>query len=418
MTIVESAPIIGGMQFEVRPFEGTAREWFTAVDASFGNESTDEDVAAFEPEFEADRAIAAYAGGQLVGTAAMFSFELTVPGVRLPAAGVTMVGVHPTHRRRGILTAMMRAQLEAIHERGEALAALWASEGPIYGRFGYGVGTFRASFDLERSAAIFRDQHVPRGTLRLVTADEAVEACAPIYDRHLPMRAGAYTRSRDFWRAEFTYDPERWRRGGGPALFLVHETDGVGDGYARYRTALDWDERGPKGGVQVREFLALNPDAERELWGFLLNVDLTTRTRVTNLPVDTPLRFMLADPRRMGLTVSDGAWVRIVDVQAALGRRGYAGRDRLVLEVHDPFLPWNAGRWEVEAMQEGARVARTEADPDLVLTASDLGAVYLGGVGMAELALAGRVEECTPGAVARADALLATPLAPWCPGTF
>jgi predicted acetyltransferase len=418
VTILEPTPIIPGMQFEVRPFTGTAREWFDAVDISFGHRANDEDVAVLEEEMEFDRALAAYVGNQVVGTAGIFSFDLTIPGASLPAAGVTMVGVHPTHRRRGILTAMMRSQLEAVHDRGEALAILWASEGTIYGRFGYGLATFKASFDLERSAAVFRDQHVPRGTLRLVETDEALEACAPIYDRYLPMRAGTFSRTPGFWRAEVIYDPERWRRGGGPAFYLLHETDGVGDGYARYRMNPDWDERGPKGGVQVTEFVALTPEAERELWTYLLSVDLTTRTRVANLPVDTPLRFMLAEPRRMGLTITDAAWLRIVDVQQALSSRGYASRDRLVIEVHDPFLPWNAGRWEVEAMQAGARVSRTDSDPDLILSASDLGAVYLGGVRMAELALAGRIEECTPGAVGRADALLTTPLVPWCPATF
>ena len=418
MTIAEPGPIIRPMQVDVRPFRGTAREWFDAVDISFGHQANDEDVAVFEEEMEFDRALAAYAGDQVVGTAGIFSFDLTVPGASLPAAGVTMVGVHPTHRRRGILTAMMRAQLGAIHDRGEALAILWASEGTIYGRFGYGLATFKASIDIERSAAAFREHHVPRGSLRLIDADEVLAACGPIYDRYLPMRAGTFSRSPAFWRAEVVYDPERWRRGGGPAFYLLHETDGAGDGYARYRMNPDWDERGPKGGVQVTEIVALTPEAERELWAYLLAVDLTTRTRVNNLPVDTPLRFMLAEPRRMGLTVTDAAWLRVVDVQEALSRRGYAGRDRLVLELHDPFLPWNAGRWEVEAIQSGARVARTEADPDLILTVGDLGAVYLGGVRMAELALAGRIEECTPGAVGRFDALFATALAPWCPATF
>lgn len=418
MTIAEPTPIIRPMQVDVRPFNGTAREWLDAVGISFGNHADDEDVAVLGEEMELERALAAYEGDQVVGTAGIISFDLTVPGATLPVAGVTMVGVHPTHRRRGILTTMMRAQLEAIHERGEALAMLWASEATIYGRFGYGLATFKAAIELERSGAAFREQHVPRGSLRLIGADEVLAACGPIYDRYLPMRAGTFSRTAAFWRAEIIFDPERWRRGGGPASYLLHETDGVGDGYARYRMNADWDERGPKGGVQVTEFVALTPETERELWAFLLAVDLTTRTRVNNLPVDTPLRFMLAEPRRMGLTVSDAAWLRIVDVQEALSRRGYAGRDRLVLELRDPFLPWNAGRWEVEAMQSGARVAPTEADPDLILTASDLGATYLGGVRMAELALAGRIEECTPGAVGRFDALFTTALAPWCSSMF
>jgi predicted acetyltransferase len=419
MTTLETRPAGGIDQLEVRPFDGTARDWFDAVNIAFGHRVNDEDLPIFEAETELDRAIAAYtSGGRVVGTAGIFSFELSVPGGRLPTAGVTMVGVHPTHRRRGILTEMMRSQLQAVHERGEPLAALWASESTIYGRFGYGLATFKASAEIERPRALFRDQHIPRGMLRLVEPEDAIEACAPIYERYLPMRNGAFTRTAAFWRAEFVHDPERWRRGGGPAWFLVHETDGVADAYARYRVHPDWDDRGPKGAIEVHEAVALTPEAERELWAYLVTVDLTVTTRIRNLPVDTPLRFMLADPRSLGLTLSDALWLRLVDVQEALSRRAYGGRDRVVFDVRDAFLPWNTDTWELEAMQEGGRVSRTHVDADLSLTAADLGAVYLGGVRFSELALAGRIEEHTPGAVARADALFCTALAPWCPGGF
>jgi predicted acetyltransferase len=188
--------------------------------------------------------------------------------------------------------------------------------------------------------------------------------------------------------------------------------------HARYRMHPDWDDRGPKGAIEVHEALALTPDAERELWGYLFSVDLTVQTRIRNLPVDSPLRFMLADQRSLGMTVTDALWVRLVDVPEALSRRTYGASDRVVFEVRDGFLPWNSGRWELEATPDGGRVSRTQANPDLALTAADMGAIYLGGVRFGELALAGRVEEQTPGAVARADALFCTALAPWCPGGF
>lgn len=418
MTTLETRPIIDAMQVEVRPFSGSLRDWYAAVEVSFGDRPNDEDLAAFEAETELDRALAAYAGERVVGTAGAFSFELTVPGARLPAAGVTMVGVDPTQRRRGILTGMMRAQLAQVREHGEPIAVLWASEGAIYGRFGYGLASFRATAEIDRARAGFRDPLPPRGSFRLIEADEVIATFGPIYERFLPMRSGAFSRSLGYWQGEILYDPERWRRGGGPAWYLLHETDGVGDGYARYRIRGDWDERGPKGAIEVLEAIAVTPDAERELWSYLLNIDLTASIRARNLPVDTPLRFFLAEPRRLGLTVSDGLWLRLVDLPRALERRGYAGRDRLVLEVRDAFLPENDGRWELEAMPDGARVAPCTSDPDLVLAASDLGATYLGGVRFAELALAGRIEECTPGAIMRADALFTTPLLPWCPGMF
>lgn len=418
MTTLHSAPKIGSMEFEVRPYQGSLKSWFDAVDISFGHRVVEEDLPVVGAYTELDRALAAYEGDRIVGTAGIFTFDLTIPGGRVPMAGVTMVGVHPTHRRRGILTAMMRAQLEAIRERGEPMAILWASEGGIYGRFGYGLASFKASIEIDRANAGFRRQHVPRGTFRLLEADEATAACRPIYDNYLDTRAGAFSRSDGWWRAEFVHDPERWRRGGGPAFFLLHETDGVADAYARYRLHADWDERGPKGAIDVQEAIALNPTAERELWAYLFSVDLSAKTRAFNVPIDWGMRFMLSEPRRLGMTIGDAVWLRLVDLPAALERRGYAADDRLVLEVHDSFCPWNDGRWHLDATPDGAHVTRTEGDPDLVLEAADLGSAYLGGVSLAELVLAGCIEECTPGAVARGDALLRTPLAPWCPAVF
>jgi predicted acetyltransferase len=406
------------MEFEVRPYQGSLKSWFDAVDISFGHRAVEEDLPEVEAYTELDRALAAYADDRIVGTAGIFTFDLTIPGGRVPAAGVTMVGVHPTHRRRGILTAMMRAQLEAIRERGESLAILWASEGSIYGRFGYGLASFKASIEIERSRAGFRQKPALHGSFRLLEPNEATAACRPIYDQFLDQRAGAFSRNDGWWRAEFVHDPERWRRGGGPAFFLLHETDGMADAYARYRLHAEWDERGPKGAIDVQEAIALSPAAEGALWGYLFSVDLAARTRAFNVPVDWGMRFMLSDPRRLGMTIGDAVWLRLVDLPRAMEQRAYSGTDRLVIEVHDAFCPWNAGRWQLDATPESAQVRQTDGDPDLVLEAADLGSTYLGGVSLAELALGGRLEERTSGAVARGDALLRTPLAPWCPAVF
>ncbi len=406
------------MEIEVRPFRGSLHDWFDAVGVAFGHRVVDEDLPVMEGYAELDRALAAYAGDRVVGTAGIFTFELTVPGGSMPAAGVTMVGVQPTHRRRGVLTAMMRAQLDAIRSRGEPIAILWATEAAIYGRFGYGLASFKGSIDIERSRAVFTDSRTPTGSFRLLEPADATAACRPVYDRFVPMRAGAFSRNDGWWQAEFVHDPERWRRGGGPAFFLLHETDGVADAYARYRIHGDWDDRGPKGAVDVSEAIALSPEAERALWGYLFSMDLTARTRAFNVPVDSALRLMLLEPRRLGMTVGDALWLRIVDLPAALERRAYAGRDRLVLEVRDSFCEWNAGRWELDAMPDGGSVRPSTMDADLSLGIGELGAVFLGGVSLAELAMAGRIEENTPGAVERGDALLRTPLAPWCPAVF
>jgi predicted acetyltransferase len=405
-------------QIEVRPYRGSLRDWLDAVNIPFGFRVTPEDVALFESSMEIDRALAAYAGERMVGTANAYSFELTVPGGRLPAAGVTMVGVHPTHRRRGILTRMMRAQLDEIRMHGDPLAILWASEAPIYGRFGYGTASYRGSFEVAKSRAGFRDPQPASGTFRLVEADEAQGIFPQIYREYAPSRAGTFNRSPGFWRAEFFHDPERWRRGGGPAFFLLHETDGVADGYARYRLHADWDERGPKAAIGISEAIATSPAAERDLWGYLFAVDLTETARAHNVPVDTPLRHWLTDPRALGLTVSDALWLRIVDLPAALAGRSYASAVRLVFEVDDPFCDWNTGRWLLDTTGDDATVTRTELDPDLELKVNELGSVYLGGTTFAELALAERVTQRSLGAVDRADALFRTSIVPWAPGMF
>ncbi len=192
----------------------------------------------------------------------------------------------------------------------------------------------------------------------------------------------------------------------------------MADGYARYRLHADWDERGPKAAIDISEAIATSPVAERELWGYLFAVDLTGTARAHNVPVDTPLRHWLTDPRALGLTVSDALWLRLVDLPAALAGRSYASADRLVLEVDDPFCDWNTGRWLLDAAGDDARVTRTELDPDLELKVNELGSAYLGGTSFAELAIAERVTARSPDAVGRADALFRTLIAPWAPGMF
>jgi predicted acetyltransferase len=418
--------IIVPMNVDIRPFRGTLREWFDAVEIPFGHRVNEEDLPVFEPNIELDRALAAYDGERVVGTAGIYSFRLTVPGGQLPAAGVTMVGVHPTHRRHGILRAMMRTQLEAIRARSEPIAILWASEPAIYGRFGYGLAAFRGSFELARARAGFGRRLPPEGSLRLVERAEAERIFPPIHDAVAATRPGFVSRSPAWWSAEFFHDPERWRRGGGPAFLVVHERDGTPDGYARYRLHGDWDERGPKGALEVIEALARTPAAERELWAYLSSIDLTTTIRASNVPVDTPLRHLLADQRAMGLTVGDALWLRILDLAAALEGRTYATGGRLVLEVDDEFggdLGGGiAGRWLLETepgmVAPTARVTPTHANPDLALGATELGAVYLGGTTFGELAGAERVRELTPGALDRGDALFRSARAPWCPAIF
>lgn len=406
------------MDVEVRPFAGEPRQFYEAGEIAFGDRARDADFANWQKLFEADRAVAAYEGERIVGTAGTFSFDLAIPGGLMPAAGVTIVGVHPTHRRQGILRRMMRLQLDAVHERGEPLAILWASEGNIYQRFGYGLGSLRMGVQVARDRSAFRLPHVPAGIIRFVEVDEASRLFPPIYDTLLPARPGFYARSPTLWEADFFPDPEHWRRGAGQAFHVAHEVAGQADGYARYRIRESWDAAGPKSSVVVVELMATNPAAHVDLWRYLLDIDLMAQLEAWNLAVDDPIMLSAAEPRRLGLTLGDALWLRIVDVSAALAGRRYRSDATLTIEVADEFCPWNDGRWTLSIENGVPTVGPGEGAADLACDITDLGAAYLGAFGFAALADAGRVKELQPGALERADALFRTDRAPWCPKVF
>ena len=406
------------VSIEIGPHQGNAREYVTAVYRAFGDQVRDEDVAAYAPLLELDRALTARDGERLVGTAAIVSFDLSVPGGSLPSAGVSMVGVQPTHRRRGILRGLMRRQLDDVHERGEALACLWASEASIYQRFGYGLAALRGHFSVARDRTAFRTAHVPVGSMRLVELDEARVLVPPIFEALRPTIPGAFTRSPAFWESEIFFDPEHRRHGAGAAFHAVHETDGAVDGYARYRIKHEWDDRGAKSELMVSEALGLTPGVQLDVWRYLFDIDLIGIISAWNVPADDPLLLAVAEPRRLAFGLGDALWLRVVDVAAALAGRRYAADGAVVIELTDEFCPWNAGRWSLESRDGTGHADRTEVLPDLELDTTDLAAVYLGGFGVGQLLRAGRGQELRSGAAARADGLLRGDRAPWCSSVF
>lgn len=385
-----------------------------AIGQYSGWHPTDEDVEWWLQNFELERMHVALADGQIVGGAGAFSFDFTVPGATMPCAGVTVVGVYPTHRRRGVLTEMMRVQLDDVRERGEPIAALWSSEGPIYGRFGYGMASLQGEISLDRGRAGFALPYDPAGRIRLVEPDQATALLPAVWDTVRVATPGFFARPPAWWEHRIVHDPEDRRGGAGPKRFVVHECGGEVDGYAVYRHEGTWAEGVPTGKVLVREVVAATPEATRELWRYLLDIDVVQTISAYLVPPDHPLFLLLAEPRRTRFRVGDGLWVRPVDVGAALSGRGYAEDGRVVFEVRDAFCPWNEGRWQLE----GGEASRTDDEPDLGLDVTALGSVFLGGFTFAELRRACRVEELTPGAVARADAMFRTDIAPWCPEIF
>jgi predicted acetyltransferase len=384
--------------------------------AAYGSRPSAEEVAADSPGFEPGRSLAATDGDAIVGTARAWPSELALPGgTGAPAAAVTGVGVLPTHRRRGILRALMERQLADVRERGEPLAVLLASEAGIYGRFGYGAATDAAEHWLSPEGAALADPAPAPGRVRLLDAAAAARELPPLYERARSSRAGQMRRSDGWWHAFFA-DLAAHRGGASARFYAVHEPEpGRASGYAAYRILSIWEGGRPAMELRVSDLFAADAAGRLALSRFLLGVDLVATVVIHRAPVDEALRVALADPRQLRLTgLLDDLWVRLVDLPAALAARRYGAEGRLVLEVADAALPDNAGTFALEGGPDGASCRRTDREPDLALDVADLGAAYLGGVRPSTLARAGRAVERRPGALRRADAMLVADRPPFC----
>lgn len=405
------------MDIEIRTIRPDEFEAYTLVlETAFGAHGRPEDVERERRVAEIDRCLGAFDGSHMVGGASAVSFVMTVPGSTVRTAGVTGVGVKPTHRRRGVNSALMRRQLDDVRALGEPAAALYASEGGIYGRFGYGLASFTCSIDVERGHSAFVRGYEPSGRVRLLGRAEALEAFLPVYDAARRERPGMMeldARWFDYRLDESDHHGREQR----PWFYAAHESgDGI-DAYAVYRVKHEWgDER--KNELAVEELVALSPQAYADMWRFCFDVDLIDRVTAWNRPPDEPLQHLLREPDRLRLKARDGLWVRLVDVAKALEGRRYATEGSIVFEVRDLFSPWNEGRYELDAGPDGTSCGATDAEPDLDLTVNDLGAAYLGGSTFRQLHRAGRIVEERAGALARADSMFAWDPAPWCSFVF
>ena len=369
-----------------------------------------------------ERLLAAFDGDELVSTGGDFAFELTVPGrITVPAAGVSFITVKATHRRRGFLTAMMRYQLDGLHERGEApVAVLEASEPAIYGRFGYGLGSQQLKLTIPRgdnglSAVPGSDGF----RMRMMDPLQAYERCQEVFEANRLGRPGMLPRVGDAWRDAGLADHEFARDGAGPLRCVVAEdADGLTAGFARYRIKEDWNNPArPDCKVRAKEVYGRDLASYIAVWRFLLDIDLTSQIHA-EVPTDDPLMYLLADPRQAVPRVQDELYVRLVDVDRALAARRYAAPVDVVFEVSDPFCPWNTARWRLSCDGEGAVCERTTDPADLALGPRELGSAYLGGFPLAALGRAGRIEELRPGALAAASEAFVSDVAPWLPFGF
>lgn len=388
-----------------------------AIGVGFGHRITPEATEDYRAVADPSRSLAAFDGDAVVGTTRSFATEITMPGgAPLVAAGVTAVTVLPTHRRRGVLTGMMRAQHDDLVRRGEPLAVLIAAEAPIYGRFGYGPATWRASLDVERHRARFAGP-VPEVPLRFVEPAEMMELAPPIYERFRAAQPGALGRPEHFWRRRFgTFGAPDERKEAADRFHVVsHGPDGEPDGFASYELKGDWEGMRPSNHVKLHELTAASPAAYVALWRYVIDMDWSVRVVADDRSVAEPLPWLLVDRRQVKVVdVADFLWARVLDVPTVLASRTYGASDGLVIEVTDSFLPDQGGRFAVDASPEGATCEPTSAPPDLTLDAAELGAAVLGGTPLAPALATGRITEHRTGAVAAFDRLFVSAVAPWC----
>jgi predicted acetyltransferase len=387
----------------------------------FGDPNPNEDDRADERMlWEQPRSIGARDGDEWVGGTGAFTMDLTLPGgAAVPAAGVTMVGVAATHRRRGVLTELMRRQLDDVAAGDEPVAVLTASESLIYGRFGYGLATRGIRMRIDpRHAALRPDvaTDVP-GRFRFVTVDDARKALPDAYERLRAGRPGTVRRWEAWWETHLFLDRPDDREGGESRGYLVHE-DAAGqvDAWASYRIHGSWPERLPSSAVRVDDMWAGDDQVRLALWQVLLGFDLSVEVDLVHGPLDEPLAWALRDPRRLRASeLTDWLWLRLLDVPAALSPRRWSAEGVLVVEVADAFRPASGGRFAIEAGDDGSgEVTRTEAEPGLKMGTEELAALALGTVSASALARIGRVQEVVPGSLATADALFRSDVEPYC----
>jgi predicted acetyltransferase len=387
--------------------------WERVIGATFGFDNRPEEQEVWKKRAEFDRYFAAFDGEDMVGTGGAFTLSMAIPGgASLSFGGVTAIATQPTHRRRGVCSAIMRRLHDQAVERGEVISALWAAESRIYRRFGYGVAIEGCSLRIERAHAALADDRPPSGRLRLVGDEEARTVFPGVYARATVGIPGTVHRGDPDWELYF-YDPESWRDGATAHRYVVYERDGGPAGYALYRQKEEWEQSHPRSEVRIGDLQAVDGEAYRALWRYCLSMDLVLMIKARTRRLREPLALLLEDPRRLQEVRSDNIWLRLLDVAGALAARRYAVEGEVVLEVVHGFSPEAEGRFLLRGGPDGAECTRTRRSAQVTISSADLAAAYLGDARLNDLAWLGRVQG-DPEAVGRAQCMLQWPVQPWC----
>ncbi|MDE0131345.1 MAG: GNAT family N-acetyltransferase [bacterium] len=365
---------------------------------------------------ELERTRGAFEGGRMVGASFAYGLEMTVPGGTAAAAGVASVGVLPSHRRRGLMRRMVTELLADARDRGDMLAALWSTEVPLYGRFGFGVAGVTTKLVIDRFPLVPHRLAPRPAPVVLVEPDEAKEVLPWVFDRKRRETPGMFARSADWWELEILADGPRLRGEASSLRYaLALDSDGHPIGYAQYRTSGSWEGIGIGITLRLEEMIALTPAAYAGLWNFLVNQDLVRQLRAWNVPAETALHQLFANFRE-AQTLNDGLWLRILDVESALSSRRYSADGSLVFEVFDPMTA-KLSRYRLEVSGGSGSCRRVSDSPDLSLDLEDLSAGFLGRARFRRLGALGRLKG-EPAARALADAMFDWYPQPWCQEVF
>ena len=390
---------------EVEPF---LRSLYTA----FGDAHADPDeLIADRALTEPDRTFAAFDDGEIVGCAAALTHRMVVPGgAFVPTAGVTMVGVLPTHRRRGILRELMVRLLAQAEDRNEPLASLFASQAAIYGRFGFGHAAWHLTFDVALDRIEWVPDLEPVGRVRLVSRDEALPSMRAVYERTLPQRPGGI----ELPGATFDHTLRESVKNDEKVFYALHDDgDGTVDAFAMYRVKHEWPRGLPSSELKVRHFVAASPSAGWSLWRYLFDVDLTSRAKAASRPIDDALLLQVLEPRALRPELDDGLFLRPIDLGVALEARRYAADGSVSLAVTDPFPSAGERVLRLTVAEGSAEVTPHEGEPDLICSIQAIGSTYLGGATWSALAKAGLVRVRSSAALDTIDAMFRVDVAPW-----
>ncbi|CAN5276331.1 GNAT family N-acetyltransferase [soil metagenome] len=402
------------MAIEIRPADpADASEFAQTMGTVFAWEPSDEGIERFKTNWEPHRSQCAYEDGTMVATLGTFSLDLTVPGATIPVGGTTQVSVLPSHRRQGLLRRLITAHLTEVGERGEAVAALWASESSIYGRFGFGTASTSLELNIPTNYRAFHRLAPEPGPVELIPIESALDLLPPIHAAIAAHWPGMFARQERWWRTRWFSDLPSDRGGATALRFAVTK---AGDGYVVYRQKSNWDDGNAAGKLIVLDLIAASPESWSGLWSFVLAHDLVSTVEADLRSGQEPLLNMLAAPRRASARPSDGIWIRLNNPPEALAARRYSVEGELVIEAHDPLL----GTTHTLLLQggpEGAACNTTDRPPDLVLDSEDLGSAYLGWSRFRSLARQGRAGGDQQ-ALALADAMFGWDPLPWCPEIF